>query len=214
MVNSLAAALLIASPVPVADGHIVEPPAPVREYPVVSQELAVSSGAQADMAAAPSGATGDLQDRPAQVPASEPGDEGGDTPQPSRTVSAVEEPNKDFMGIKFGVGVAFTLDWGGQSRVKDAELVNNIVRVTESQDGEARVLLEVHHFWPIGGATREEALYGFGPFVSEGGWDWHSGHIDDVFRLAQGEVATGFFFSSMSMMVMVVMMHSVTVSFM
>ena len=166
MVNSLAAALLIASPVPVADGHIVEPPAPVREYLVVSQELAVSSGAQADMAAAPSGATGDLQDRPAQVPASEPGDEGGDTPQPSRTVSAVEEPNKDFMGIKFGVGVAFTLDWGGQSRVKDAELVNNIVRVTESQDGEARVLLEVHHFWPIGGATREEALYGFGPFVS------------------------------------------------
>ena len=38
----------------------------------------------------------------------------------------------------------------------------------------------------------------FGPFVSEGGWDWHSGHIDDVFRLAQGEVATGFFFSPMS----------------
>ena len=38
----------------------------------------------------------------------------------------------------------------------------------------------------------------FGPFVSEGGWDWHSGHVDDVFRLAQGDVATGFFFSPMS----------------
>ena len=166
MASLLAAALLVASPVSFADGPGVEPPVPVQEHLPIRERMAVRSDAGSDLAVVPGGATGDVQGSPQESPAAEPGREEDNAAAQVRTTTVVEQPDKDFMGIKFGVGVAFTLDWGGQSRVKDAELVNNIVRVTESQDGEARVLLEVHHFWPIGGATREEALYGFGPFVS------------------------------------------------
>ena len=166
MASLLAAALLVASPVSFADGPGVEPPVPVQEHLPIRERMAVRSDAGSDLAVVPGGATGDVQGSPQESPAAEPGREEDDAAEQVRTTTVVEQPDKDFMGIMFGVGVAFTLDWGGQSRVKDAELVNNIVRVTESQDGEARVLLEVHHFWPIGGATREEALYGFGPFVS------------------------------------------------
>ena len=150
MASLLAAALLVASPVSFADGPGVEPPVPVQEHLPIRERMAVRSDAGSDLAVVPGGATGDVQGSPQESPAAEPGREEDDAAEQVRTTTVVEQPDKDFMGIKFGVGVAFTLDWGGQSRVKDAELVNNIVRVTESQDGEARVLLEVHHFWPIG----------------------------------------------------------------
>ena len=166
MTSLLAAALLVASPVSFADGPGVEPPVPVQEHLPIRERMAVRSDAGSDLAVVPGGATGDVQGSPQESPAAEPGREEDNAAAQVRTTTVVEQPDKDFMGIKFGVGVAFTLDWGGQSRVKDAELVNNIVRVTESQDGEARVLLEVHHFWPLGTGDSEKALYGVGPFVS------------------------------------------------
>jgi hypothetical protein len=94
---------------------------------------------------------------------------------------------REFGGIKFGIGLAYTLDTGKHQRVREAELVNNIVRVKQSEQSSARIVLESHYFltptWgginrlmrTLGVGTNEydppeskkmNAGWGIGPFVA------------------------------------------------
>lgn len=56
-------------------------------------------------------------------------------------------PKRDFGGIKFGVGIAYTLDTGRFQRVREAELVNGVVRVKHSEQSSARIVLESHYLF-------------------------------------------------------------------
>lgn len=92
---------------------------------------------------------------------------------------------RNFGGVDFGVGISFTLDVGKTDRVGDAELVNDIVRIKDVNNGRARIMLEMHHFFTPHGnlflgrrnkirdtAGNELALkdqekeWGMGPFVA------------------------------------------------
>jgi hypothetical protein len=74
----------------------------------------------------------------------------------------------DFAGLKFGVGISFTLDSGDNDRVSEASLVNGIVRVDDEDNGRARIMLESHYFftpdWRWTGL--QKGVWGLGPFVS------------------------------------------------
>ncbi|MBN2973784.1 hypothetical protein JW805_17390 [Roseomonas aeriglobus] len=60
------------------------------------------------------------------------------------------ENKRKFGGIEFGVGIAYTLDTGKYQRIREAELVNNIVRVNRSENSSARFVLESHYlFTPV-----------------------------------------------------------------
>lgn len=73
-----------------------------------------------------------------------------------------------FAGLKFGVGISFTLDSGDNDRVSEASLVNGIVRVDDEDNGRARIMLESHYFftpdWKWTGLNK--GVWGVGPFVS------------------------------------------------
>jgi hypothetical protein len=101
-------------------------------------------------------------------------------------VAEVQEQRatQKFGGVEFGVGVSFTLDVGKTDRVSEAEVVNGIVRVTDEDNGRARIMLELHHFFtPDGnifgrvndvydahGVRRDikdqQKEWGIGPFVA------------------------------------------------
>ncbi len=121
------------------------------------------------MAMAQSGAT-DSQDRsrtstrgdPAR---SEPADEkpatGAKDDDDDRTPGATN----DFAGLKFGVGISFTLANGDRDRVSDASIVNGIVRVNDEDNGRARIMLESHYFFTPGNPPEQET-WGVGPFIA------------------------------------------------
>lgn len=84
----------------------------------------------------------------------------------------VEEQEKQgrqkFGGLEFGVGISFTLDVGKTDRIREAELVNGIVRVKDEDNGRARIMLESHYFFkpeatPFG---LEKGDFGWGPFMA------------------------------------------------
>lgn len=52
-----------------------------------------------------------------------------------------------FGGLEFGIGLGFTTDLGRRDRIGKAELINNVVRVTDSENTRARLLLESHYFF-------------------------------------------------------------------
>lgn len=52
-----------------------------------------------------------------------------------------------FGGLEFGIGLGFTTDLGRRDRIGKAELINNAVRVTDSENTRARLLLESHYFF-------------------------------------------------------------------
>lgn len=67
--------------------------------------------------------------------------------------SLVDSPTDrhTFGGIDFGIGVAFSYDLGGERRVRQTELVNGLVRVTQADNARARMILESHYlFTPEG----------------------------------------------------------------
>lgn len=92
----------------------------------------------------------------------------------------VEDPTQKFGGIEFGIGIAFSYDLGDNDRIKEAELVNGIVRVTDRENVRARIILESHYFFtPTGGVFGDELFglknlpgknmrkeWGIGPFVA------------------------------------------------
>lgn len=60
---------------------------------------------------------------------------------------AEAQAQRQFAGINFGVGLSLTVDTGSHDRVKDAEIVDGIVRVTTDENVKARVMLETHYFF-------------------------------------------------------------------
>lgn len=79
-----------------------------------------------------------------------------------------------FGGLEFGVGIGFTYDLGNRDRIKGAELVNGIVRATQTDNARARLLFESHYFFLPNSKflTLEAGDWGLGPFVAfQGGSD-------------------------------------------
>lgn len=58
-----------------------------------------------------------------------------------------ETGRQKFGGIDFGIGVAFTYDLGNNERIKEAEIVDNIVRVRQTENVRARLMLESHYLF-------------------------------------------------------------------
>lgn len=94
-------------------------------------------------------------------------------------LAELETNSTKFGGIDFGVGIAFSADTGTNDRVREAELVNGIVRVTHSDNVRARLILESHYFFtpmaedgvrrlPIFGLENTELkkTWGWGPFLA------------------------------------------------
>ena len=74
---------------------------------------------------------------------------------------------RNFGGLEFGIGISFTLDWGGDARVASAELdPNGIVRISKREDGTARIMLESHYFFGVDRKNAKEAMIGGGPFIA------------------------------------------------
>ncbi len=80
-----------------------------------------------------------------------------------------------FGGLEFGIGISFSENIGDTHRIKEAELVNGIVRIKERSNASARILLESHYlFTPqlsgngIFGINNPEddKRLGFGPFIA------------------------------------------------
>lgn len=77
---------------------------------------------------------------------------------------------QSFAGLNFGVGVSLTIDGGAHSRVKDAAIIDGVVRVTDEDDKLARVLLESHYFFVsrkhFPGNLVDAGQWGWGPFIA------------------------------------------------
>lgn len=52
-----------------------------------------------------------------------------------------------FGGIDFGIGIAFSYDLGNHDRIRTAEIINNLVRVTQTDNVRARLMLETHYLF-------------------------------------------------------------------
>ena len=154
---------------------------------LAAAQLPAPGPAQVPMTAAPLAAAA------FQVPAVAPQAPSGDLPATgSSTTSAQakdiaaavadEQENRGrqkFGGLEFGVGISFTLDVGKTDRVREAELVNGVVRVKDEDNGRARIMLESHYFFkpcqsadgqPIAGCSLPFGLkggdFGWGPFMA------------------------------------------------
>ena len=86
---------------------------------------------------------------------------------------AQRNANRDFLGIRFGVGFGMTSQLGGNERIDEAELVDGVVRVKKTLNHRPRVLFETHYFWQLDAetittdaGTIEEADIGIGPFAA------------------------------------------------
>lgn len=102
-----------------------------------------------------------------------------------------ESGKTKFGGLEFGIGIAFSTDLGKRGRIGSAEVVNGVVRVMDSENTRARLLLESHYFFtptnarggyaerlgvrnypddidPLTGQVRERGVknWGVGPFIA------------------------------------------------
>lgn len=67
-----------------------------------------------------------------------------------------------FGGWQWGGAISLAMDFPGKERIAKAEVVNGLVRVTDEDDADARLLLELHNFIPFG----KDSEWGIGPFVA------------------------------------------------
>ena len=76
----------------------------------------------------------------------------------------------ELQGFKFGIGLTLTLNYSGRNRVKEAEVVNGKVRVTEDKDTIPRLMLETHYFFVPKKTSflgiLDPGMWGWGPFVA------------------------------------------------
>jgi len=74
----------------------------------------------------------------------------------------IEQAKEDFKKLGFGIAVAATGDLGSNTRIQEAKVVNNIVRVTKDSEYRIQYMLELHK-WLLtwGNETR-----GFGLFAA------------------------------------------------
>ena len=133
---------------------------------LLSPSFAAGSGAQAAEA-----------DAPPQVVDPPPDEDEADQKR-----EAERYANREFLGIRFGIGFGMTMDPGPPDRVDDAALVNGIVRVGKQANHRPRVLFETHYFWRlVSEATTvgfrgedvsvQAADIGIGPFAAIQGSD-------------------------------------------
>ena len=78
-----------------------------------------------------------------------------------------ESATNEFMGVKWGMGLAGVFDLDGGTRVEGASIVNGMVRIDEERDFQGRILLELHDFGWLPWREDPEArpLWGSGPWV-------------------------------------------------
>ncbi len=95
----------------------------------------------------------------------------GDGRARAREIARIEDLKKqyeEFLGFHLGVGVGFSADLGGRSRVDEAEIVNGVVRVKQKSMAIPRILLETHYFitpdFNLFGLV-PMGLWGVGPFI-------------------------------------------------
>jgi hypothetical protein len=77
---------------------------------------------------------------------------------------------QNFGGLSFGVGLGLTLNVQNTSRVSQASVINGIVRVTQTDDAIAGIVLEGHYFFvpsrPFLWSNVPAGAWGHGPFVA------------------------------------------------
>ena len=79
----------------------------------------------------------------------------------AKAEAATQQANKEFLGLKWGLGVAAVIGSGGDERVQEASVVDGVVRVTKDASNTARIFAEIHKFWPKGGAPNATSGRGF-----------------------------------------------------
>ena len=79
-----------------------------------------------------------------------------------RSAVEEEENQKEFLGIKWGVGVGYS--FGFDDSIDDAEIVDGVVRVTSNKQDQPRVFLEAHRYFLCNDGGRD-GTRGCGPFV-------------------------------------------------
>ncbi|MDL1979572.1 MAG: hypothetical protein LWX52_16055 [Deltaproteobacteria bacterium] len=86
-----------------------------------------------------------------------------------------KQSTRKFAGLDFGVGVSLTYDTGKHDRVKTAEIIDGVVRVSKDNNANARIMLESHYFFTpdkyfglieTGNKDTEDKTFGFGPFIA------------------------------------------------
>jgi hypothetical protein len=79
----------------------------------------------------------------------------------AQEASPDDSGTRAFAGLKFGIGLSFTIDRGKVDRIDDASIDDNgIVRVNKSSNSIARIMLETHYF------LKSNATTAIGPFVA------------------------------------------------
>ncbi|WP_125993385.1 hypothetical protein [Sphingomonas sp. S-NIH.Pt15_0812] len=71
-----------------------------------------------------------------------------------------EDGRQKFGGIEFGIGIAFSVDLGKNDRIREADIIDNVVRVRQSDNVRARLILESHYLF-----TPEGLPFGFNRFL-------------------------------------------------
>lgn len=66
---------------------------------------------------------------------------------------------EEFEQFGLGVGISFSWDLGSDDRISDAQVVDGIVRVSDADNGLARIVLEGHYFFPT------QSWWSHGPFI-------------------------------------------------
>ena len=85
---------------------------------------------------------------PPQTGAATPGPATASNKSEADEAEARKNINRDFLGIRFGVGLGVSLD-RGPDRIAEAEVVDGILRVTRTTNHRPRILLETHYFWRV-----------------------------------------------------------------
>ena len=91
--------------------------------------------------------------------------------QPAAVNASVQSPaTQTFGGLTFGVGILLSENLQAKHRITSATVVNGIVRVTQTNDATAGIVLESHYFFvprsplPLFGLPPGD--WGHGPFVA------------------------------------------------
>ncbi len=96
--------------------------------------------------------------------------------------ASFSEPNKNFAGWDWGLGVSLTVDTGSRDRVEEASIIDGTIRVNKDNNAIPRIMLELHHFiW-----TWSDDTVGLGLFsgIQPGG--------DDIIDAFGGGIMMGF----------------------
>jgi len=76
-----------------------------------------------------------------------------------------DQAERDFLGFRWGMGVALSTDLESGPRVDSASVVNGIVRIDAESDSIPRIFLETHRLFELKKGPDGRARCGHGPFV-------------------------------------------------